>query len=158
MQLEQIQALLQAFDNSQAVSLVWQEGEQKLSLKKAEAFVQPVAAMPAAAPIAAPAPVTPAVPAAPAPVAAETQPASQPTGETINAPLVGTFYAASAPGKPVFAAVGDTVKQGQTVCLIEAMKMMSEVPAPFDCVIEEVLIADGELAAFGAPLFRVTRL
>ena len=150
MQLEQIQALLQAFDNSQAVSLVWQEGEQKLSLKKAEAFVQPVAAVPAAATIAAPA--------APAPVAAETQPASQPTGETINAPLVGTFYAASAPGKPVFAAVGDTVKQGQTVCLIEAMKMMSEVPAPFDCVIEEVLIADGELAAFGAPLFRVTRL
>ncbi len=154
MQLEQIQALLQAFDNSQAVSLVWQEGEQKLSLKKAPAFAQSVAV-----PMAPPAPIAPAVLAAPAaPATEQPQQPAQPVGETINAPLVGTFYAASAPGKPVFAAVGDTVKKGQTVCLIEAMKMMSEVPAPFDCVIEEVLIADGELAAFGAPLFRITRL
>ena len=78
--------------------------------------------------------------------------------DSINAPLVGTFYAASAPDKAPFVAVGDKVKQGQTVCLLEAMKMMSEVPAPFDCVIEEVLIADGTLAEFGCPLFRITRL
>ena len=79
-------------------------------------------------------------------------------GETINAPLVGTFYAASAPGEAPFVQAGSQVKQGDTVCLLEAMKMISEVPAPFDCVIEEVLAKDGELAAFDSPLFRVRRL
>ena len=91
--------------------------------------------------------------AAPAP-AATAAPAPQPESPVISAPLVGTYYAASAPDKPPFVNPGDRVKKGQTVCLIEAMKMMSEVPAPCDCVIEEVLKANGELAAFGEPLFR----
>ena len=90
--------------------------------------------------------------AAPAPPAAA--PAPQAEGPVISAPLVGTYYAAPAPEQPPFVAAGDRVKKGQTVCLIEAMKMMSEVPAPCDCVIEEVLKANGELAAFGEPLFR----
>lgn len=69
-------------------------------------------------------------------------------------PLGGTYYAAPAPGQPPFVSVGDRVKKGQPLCLIEAMKMMSEIPAPCDCVIEEVLKADGQLAAFDEPLFR----
>ena len=101
---------------------------------------------PAAAAAAAPAAV-------PAPTAAAA-PAPQPESPVISAPLVGTYYAASAPDQPPFVNTGDRVKKGQTVCLIEAMKMMSEVPAPCDCVIEEVLKANGELAAFGEPLFR----
>ena len=99
---------------------------------------------------AAPAAATPA--AVPAPPAAA--PAPQAEGPVISAPLVGTYYAAPAPEQPPFVAAGDRVKKGQTVCLIEAMKMMSEVPAPCDCVIEEVLKANGELAAFGEALFR----
>lgn len=91
--------------------------------------------------------------AVPAPTAAAA-PAPQPESPVISAPLVGTYYAASAPDQPPFVNPGDRVKKGQTVCLIEAMKMMSEVPAPCDCVIEEVLKANGELAAFGEPLFR----
>ena len=91
--------------------------------------------------------------AAPAPTAAAA-PAPQPESPVISAPLVGTYYAASAPDQPPFVNTGGRVKTGQTVCLIEAMKMMSEVPAPCDCVIEEVLKANGELAAFGEPLFR----
>ena len=91
--------------------------------------------------------------AAPAPTAAAA-PAPQPESPVISAPLVGTYYAASAPDQPPFVNTGGRVKKGQTVCLIEAMKMMSEVPAPCDCVIEEVLKANGELAAFGDPLFR----
>ena len=67
---------------------------------------------------------------------------------------MGTFYAAPAPEQPPFVAPGDRVKKGQTVCLIEAMKTMIEVPAPCDCVIEEVLKANGELAAFGEALMR----
>lgn len=67
---------------------------------------------------------------------------------------MGTYYAAPAPGQPPFVSVGDRVKKGQPLCLIEAMKMMSEIPAPCDCVIEEALKADGQLAAFDEPLFR----
>ena len=101
--------------------------------------------------------------AAPAPAAASAMvprpaaPAAAPTAEeapAVTAPLVGTFYAAPAPEQPPFAMPGDKVKKGQTVCLIEAMKTMIEVPAPCDCVIEEVLKANGELAAFGEALMR----
>ena len=67
---------------------------------------------------------------------------------------MGTYYAASAPDQAPFVAAGDHVSKGQTVCLIEAMKMMSEVPAPCDCVIEEILKSNGDLVAFGEPLFR----
>ena len=73
----------------------------------------------------------------------------------IRAPLVGTFCAASAPGAAPFAPVGTAVKKGQTVCILEAMKMMSEVPAPADGVIAEVLAADGKLVGFDQPLFRL---
>ena len=100
------------------------------------------------APVAAPAVISGVSGAAAAPVA----PAAA-EAPAITAPLVGTYYAASAPDQPPFVAVGDRVSKGQTVCLIEAMKMMSEVPAPCDCVIEEILKANGELVAFGEPLF-----
>ena len=73
-------------------------------------------------------------------------------------PPVGTFYAASAPGEAPFVSVGDTVKKGQTLCVLEAMKMMSEVPAPCDCVILEILAKDGDLVGFDAPLFQVREL
>lgn len=92
--------------------------------------------------------------AVPAPSAAPASPAPAEDVPTVKAPLVGTFYAAPAPEQPPFVSVGDRVKKGQTVCLIEAMKMMSEVPAPCDCVIEAVLKADGDLVAFGEPLLR----
>ena len=111
---------------------------QEFSIELEQGASAAAAAAPAAAPV-------PAAAAAPAP---------QPESLVISAPLVGTYYAASAPDQPPFVTTGGRVKKGQTVCLIEAMKMMSEVPAPCDCVIEEVLKANGELAAFGEPLFR----
>ena len=92
-------------------------------------------------------PMTDVAPAVPAPA-----PAAK--GSAVTAPLVGTFYAAPAPEKPPFVQVGDRVKKGDTLCLIEAMKMMSEIPAPCDCVIEAVLKASGDLVSFGEPLLR----
>ena len=86
-------------------------------------------------------------------VPAEAAPAA-PEGLYITAPLVGTFYAAPSPGAAPFVKAGDTVKQGQTVCLLEAMKMMSEVKAPCDCVVEAVLVPDGTLVSFGESLIR----
>ena len=145
MELSDILALLDRFDASTAGSMKLRLGDLRLELNKAAA---PAAMSPAAAvPAAATAPV-------PAAAAAETQP----EGTTVKAPLVGTFYAASAPGEAPFVSVGDTVKKGQTLCVLEAMKMMSEVPAPIDCVILEVLARDGELMGFDAPLFRVREL
>ena len=94
------------------------------------------------------APVIPAVAAAPAvPAAAE------PEGDAITAPMVGTFYTAPTPDQPPFVQVGDRVKKGDPLCLLEAMKMMSEVTAPCDCEITAVLKENGALVSFGDGLF-----
>ena len=143
MELESIYALMERFERSSISGLELEQNGTRLKLKKAVA----VAAAPAT--VAAPAPV-----AAPAAV----QPTQTEEGEYIKAPLVGTFYTAAGPDAAPFVQVGDKVQKGQTVCILEAMKAMSEIPAPMDCVIEEVLLDNGSLAAFDAPLFRVRRL
>ena len=96
--------------------------------------------------------MAPAVPAPGAPAPVPAPEADQ--GPVITAPLVGTFYAAPAPDQDPFVTPGAQVKKGDTVCLLEAMKTMIEVPAPCDCIIETVLKANGELAAFGEALMR----
>ena len=131
MDLRDIYALMDRFDRSAASVLELEMDKTRLRLEKG-----------GRAPAAAPAPASA--------LAEAPESASVPSGSFLKAPLVGTFYAAPAPG--------DTVKKGQTVCVLEAMKMMSEVPAPCDCVIEEVLLGDGDLAAFDTPLFRIKEL
>ena len=149
MELSDILALLDHFDASSAASMKLRLGDLRLELNKNAA---PAAVAPAAVPVvAAPAAVAAPVPAAEAPKA-------RAEGTTVKAPLVGTFYAASAPGEAPFVSVGDTVKKGQTLCVLEAMKMMSEVPAPCDCVILETLAKDGDLVGFDAPLFQIREL
>ena len=96
-------------------------------------------------------PVAPTVPVEAVPTPVQQEPAD---GISVTSPMVGLFYAAPAENAEPYVTLGDQVKKGQTVCLIEAMKMMSEVPAPCDCVVEEVLKANGDLAAFGEALFR----
>lgn len=78
----------------------------------------------------------------------------EPQLPAVTAPLVGIFYTSPEPDQPPFVSVGDRVKKGSTVCLIEAMKMISEVPAPCDCVIEAIVKENGQLAAFGEALLR----
>jgi len=80
------------------------------------------------------------------------------SGETINSPMVGTFYAAPSPDASAFVQVGDNVKKGQTLCILEAMKIMNELEAEYDCKILEVLVKDGESVEYDAPLFRVEKL
>lgn len=147
MELESIYALMERFERSSISGLELEQNGTRLKLEKAVAV--------AAAPVAAAAPVVAPAPAA-APVAG--QPAQAEEGEYIKAPLVGTFYTAAGPDAAPFVQVGDKVQKGQTVCILEAMKAMSEIPAPMDCVIEEVLLDNGSLAAFDAPLFRVRRV
>ena len=143
MELESIYALMERFERSSITGLELEQNGTRLKLEKAVAVATAPAA---AAAVAAPA----AVPAPPQTARGE--------GEYIKAPLVGTFYTAAGPDAAPFVQVGDKVEKGQTVCILEAMKAMSEIPAPMDCVIEEVLLDNGSLAAFDAPLFRVRRL
>ena len=147
MTLEQITSLLKAFDESSASRLKYTCGEEQITLEKAVAQSAVVCA-PAmeAAPVAVAQPA--AAPAAAAPTA----------GATIDAPLVGTFYVASAPGEAPFVQPGDTVHKGQTIGLIEAMKMINEIPAPCDCMIESLVAQDGALVGFGDPLFQIREL
>ena len=139
---QEIFDLMDRFERSSLQSMKLSKEGFSLELNRASAAAPSAAVIPAAAP---------APSSAPAPAAPAARPAD---GPVIAAPLVGTYYATPAPDQPPFVAVGDTVKKGQTVCLIEAMKMMSEVPAPCDCVIEEVCCANGDLVAFGDALFR----
>ena len=141
MELQELYALMDRFSASGLSALEWQEGESRVSLRRELTAVPP----------ASPAPV-PAVPAAPG------EEARAEEGEVVSAPLVGVFYAAPAPEEPPYVTAGAQVKKGDTLCLIEAMKMMSEVPAPADCVVEEVLAQDGEAVGVGAPLFRIRRV
>ena len=103
---------------------------------------------------AAAAPVT--VQAAPAPApAAEPAPTTAESGKTINAPIVGVFYAAPSPDSDPYVYAGKKVKKGDTVCIIEAMKCMNEIQAEADGEIIEVLAKDGELVEYDQPLFRI---
>ena len=123
------------------------DGDFRLELEKP----QPVAAAaPAAAPVAAAAAVAVSAPAAAEPAA--------PAGEFVRAPLVGTYYAASSPDAEPYIRVGDRVEKGQTLCLIEAMKTMSEIPAPCDLVVEEILAENGALVAYDAPIIRYSHV
>ena len=148
---DELLALMDHFSASVLHRMEYEEGDTRIVLEKAPPA--PVAPLTAVAPAAVPAM------AAPAPTApAATTEAPQAEGSVIKAPLVGTFYAAPSPEAAPFVKTGDTVKKNDTVCILEAMKMMSEVPAPCDCVIEEVLFASGELVGFGQPLFRIREL
>lgn len=94
--------------------------------------------------------------AAPAPAGAETSAAAAsapPEGKVIKSPMVGTFYRSSAPGADPFVSVGSNVSEGQTLCVIEAMKLMNEIPADAAGVIKEILVENGEPVEFGQPLF-----
>lgn len=144
MELQELYNLMERFASSGLTELEWEQGEEKVRLFQEPA---PVVRGETAVPVA-PAPV-----AAPIPLSEKRE-----EGELVKAPLVGVFYAAPAPGEAPFAVLGKQVKKGETLCRLEAMKMMSEVPAPADCVVEELLVEDGEAVGYGQPLFRVRKV
>ena len=102
----------------------------------------------------------PVMPAAAAPAASAAAPqAEEETGEEyITSPIVGTFYSAPSPEAKAFVKVGDHVKAGQTVCILEAMKLMNEIESDFDCEIEAVLVSNEQKVEYGQPLFRIRKL
>jgi acetyl-CoA carboxylase biotin carboxyl carrier protein len=150
MDLRKLKTLIDLVAESDIAELEVTEGESKVRIVKSsgtpqnqvvmmqpQAMPQTVAA-PAAAPIAAPA-----VAAAPA----------EPEGHIVKSPMVGTFYRSSGPGNPPFVEVGATVKEGDTLCIIEAMKLLNEIDADASGVIKQILVENGQPVEFGQPLF-----
>ncbi|MCH4072277.1 acetyl-CoA carboxylase biotin carboxyl carrier protein [Pseudoramibacter sp.] len=163
MDFNQILELLDHFDQSDAVYLKWCHNDgDEFVLKKAGAYPAKTVSAVSQPVVQTAAPVSEKPSAAPADAAAENTEKARndelSQGDTINAPLVGTFYQAPSPDDPPYVKAGDTVHKGETVGLIEAMKMMSEIPAPFDCEILEVLKDNGTMAEFDEPLMRVRKL
>ncbi|GAB1577505.1 acetyl-CoA carboxylase biotin carboxyl carrier protein [Bordetella petrii] len=149
MDLRKLKTLIDLVAESGIAELEITEGEGKVRIVKFSQTVQPVAYhVPEAPPAAAPAAAAPA--AAPAP-AAEAAPAIQ--GHVVKAPMVGTFYRAPNPGAAPFVDVGQSVKEGDPLCIIEAMKLLNEIEADKAGVIKEILVENGEPVEYGQPLF-----
>jgi acetyl-CoA carboxylase biotin carboxyl carrier protein len=91
--------------------------------------------------------------AAPAPVAAPDAPAAEPVGHAVKSPMVGTFYRSSSPGSDAFVEIGSVVKEGDTVCIIEAMKILNEIEADKSGTVTKILSENGQAVEYGQPLF-----
>ena len=149
MDLEKIAGLVKIIEDSSLTEFSYEDEELKVKMSKLDHPPVVAAGVPAA-PMAAPAPV--------APVAADAAADDEDEPLFITSPIVGTFYSAAAPDVPAFVRVGDQVKNGQTVCILEAMKLMNEIQAEFDCEIEAVLVSNEQKVEYGQPLFRVKKL
>ena len=152
MDIRKVKKLIELLEESNISEIEIQEGEESVRISRhpnGTAYPQPAApAWPAGAPAqpAAPAPQAPAAAAEPA----EQGPSYQ--GQEVLSPMVGTFYRAPAPGAKPFAEVGQNVKKGETICIVEAMKMMNQIEADRDGVIEAFLVDDGEPVEFEQPM------
>lgn len=133
------------------------DGPSRIRLRRRVAEMMPVSMVPAGwtTPPAAPAPPTPA-PAPAAPAAPHTPVAATPAGAVIESPMVGTFYSSGSPDSPPFVTPGSQVRADTTVCVIEAMKVFTDIPAGIAGTIVECLVKNGQPVEFGQPLFRVT--
>ena len=147
MDLRKLKTLIDLVADSGIAELEMTEGEDKVRIVRSSTNVAPQVF--AAPQVAAPAPVVAAAPAAvaPAPVAAE------PVGHIVKSPMVGTFYRSSAPGSAPFVSIGTSVKEGETVCIIEAMKLLNEIETDASGVIKEILVENGQAVEYGQPLF-----
>jgi acetyl-CoA carboxylase biotin carboxyl carrier protein len=158
MDVEKLRAILAALQGSDVTRLDWTNGQERLTIRLGHppAPVTTLHAVPASPPppsaIATPPQVTPVAP--PAPAAAPAASTGKDNTFTVNSPFVGTFYRAASPDNPPFVEVGQVVKRGQVLCIVEAMKLMNEIEAEQPGRLVEVLIPNGSPVEYGEPLFR----
>lgn len=152
MDIRKVKKLIELLEESNIDEIEIKEGEESVRISRngaqALAMAAPMAPTYAAPPLPAPAPVAPA-----APVAAE--PAAEKAGHVVRSPMVGTFYASPAPTSAPFVEVGKSVKAGDVICIVEAMKMMNQIEADKDGKIGALLVEDGEPVEFDQPLFSI---
>ena len=157
MDIRKIKKLIELLEESGIAEIEIKEGEEAVRISRmptgtAAMHGMPTYAMPMAAPVAAPAPA-----AASAPAAVEAPVAARPRANehVVTAPMVGTFYSASTPGGKAFVEIGDEVKVGQTLCIIEAMKMMNQIESDKSGRVTSIMARNGDPVEFGQPLFVV---
>ena len=150
MDIRKVKKLIEMLEESDLDEIEIHEGEESVRISRGRAATVTAAAAPVAV-TAAPAPVP--VPAAPAPAAAEEEPVHR--GQLLRSPMVGTFFRAPAPTSPPFVEIGQAVKAGDTVCIVEAMKMMNQIAADRDGVVEAILVEDGAAVEFDQPLLAI---
>ena len=151
MDIRKVKKLIELLEESGIDELEIKEGEESVRISrhsKTPAAQQYFAPAPMAAPVAA-------APAAAAPVADAAPAAPKLNGTVVRSPMVGTFYRKPSPASPNFAEVGQTVKKGDTLCIVEAMKMMNHIEAETSGVIESILVEDGQPVEFDQPLFTI---
>ena len=152
MNLREIKELIKVFNSSDLSKLKVENGDFGLTLEKGNAVVTTpsVQSAPATQQVQAPNAIeTPAV---------KAEKKAIDNVDKITSPMVGTFYRAPSPESPPFVNVGDIVKKGQTLCILEAMKIMNELEAEFDCKIVEILLEDGQPVEFDMPIFTVEKV
>jgi acetyl-CoA carboxylase biotin carboxyl carrier protein len=149
MDIRKVKKLIELLDESGIAEIEITEGEESVRITRNS----PLAPMVQAAPFAAPVAFAPAAPPAAAPVA-PAAPAAEPEeeGSAVTAPMVGTYYSAPSPGSPPFVQVGDRVKEGDTLCIIEAMKMMNQIDAEVSGTIKSMRVQNGEPVEYGQVL------
>lgn len=149
MDLEKIAGLVKIIEESSLTKFTYKDEDLKITMSKLDHPPVIASGMPMA-------PMPPQAPAA-AELAVNVEGTQEEDVLFIVSPIVGTFYSAPAPDVPAYVKVGDTVKNGQTVCILEAMKLMNEIQAEFDCEIEAVLVSNEQKVEYGQPLFRVRK-
>lgn len=152
MDFKEIKELIKIFDGSGLSALSISKDNEKIKLQKGVAPKITTASAPMLPQEAPTATIAQTSPVATAPICKEIQ------GETINSPMVGTFYRCPSPDVPAYVNVGDKVKKGQTLAIIEAMKIMNEIEAEFDCVIKEIIPSDAQPVEYNSPLFVVEKI
>lgn len=157
MEIKDLRALVKIITDTDITEFEMENAEERIAIKRGSEKEYVQMAAPAVTTIAAPSPAPAAAP-APAAQAAAAETASDDSCETINSPIVGSFYRKPSPEAAAFVEAGDIVEAGQTVCLVEAMKMFNEIEAEFKCKIVSILKDDAAPVEFGEPLFKVERL
>ncbi len=143
MEFENLIKLIDTVSASELTGFKYEEKGLKLQMSKGDGTL-PAGPAPAPAPAAE----------APAPLKEETEEAAKP-GKIVESPLVGTFYAAPAEDAEPFVTVGSAVKKGQTLAIVEAMKLMNEIESDYDGTVAEILVENGQPVEYGQPLFRI---
>jgi len=148
MDLRKLKSLIELFESSGIGELEISEGEERVRLTRAVApGAQPAVVQSQVPTLPAGSAAAPPISEAPAPA-----PAAEPEGHTVKSPMVGTFYRAGAPGSKPFIEVGDTVQVGDTLCIIEAMKLMNEIEADKAGVVKAIVVENGQPVEYGQPL------
>ena len=151
MDLRKLKTLIELVETSGIAELEIQEGEERVRITRATAA--PASPAPLAQHMLPHAPTSPlAVPAA---TGAADMPPAEPEGHQVKSPMVGTFYRSATPGDKPFVEIGDTVAEGGTLCIIEAMKLMNEIEADRAGVVKAILTENGQPVEFGQPLFLI---